>query len=376
MQLVRDIYSTTDFIPLHEPRFIGNEKNYLIDVIDSTFVSSVGAYVDDFESKVAKFTGFNHAVAVVNGTSALHTSLMVAGVGNGDEVLTQSLTFVATCNAIKYCSAEPVFIDIDRSTLGLSSESLEDFLLNHAVVREDACWNKTTGRRIKACVPMNTFGHPVRIDKIKELCRKYQIFLIEDAAESLGSFYNNQHTGKQSDCAILSFNGNKIVTTGGGGMILTDDEGLAKRIRHITTTAKIKHPWNFEHDEIGFNYRMPNINAALGVAQLEQLPVFIEKKRSLAGVYQQWADKNGIGFVCEPAAAKSNYWLNALILDDLKTRDEFLLYVNQHNVMSRPVWVPMHKLKIYADCFKGDLANTELLSDRIVNIPSSVVLNA
>jgi len=376
VKYVQDFYGTKDFIPLHEPRFVGNEKKYLIDTIDSTFVSSVGAYVDEFEKKVAEFTGFKYAIATVNGTSALHAALILAGVQDGDEVITQSLTFVATCNAIHYCGADPVFIDVERATLGLSPESLNNFLEEHTEIRDDGyCWNMITGRRVRACVPMNTFGHPVRIDKIRAACSMHNVFLVEDAAESLGSFYDGQHTGKASDCAVLSFNGNKIITTGGGGMILVDDKKLAVRAKHITTTAKMNHPYRFEHDEIGFNYRLPNLNAALGVAQMEELQGFLEKKRNIAMQYQDWSREVGVEFIVEPERACSNYWLNALQLENVGMRDEFLEYVNGRGVMSRPIWIPMHKLNMYEGCFRTDMKNTEFLSEHIVNIPSSVKLD-
>ena len=376
VKFVHELYGTDDFIPLHEPRFIGNEKKYLLDTIDSTFVSSVGAYVDRFESQVAKYTDIKYAVATVNGTSALHIALLLADVEKNDEVITQSLTFVATCNAISYCGAVPIFVDVDRTTLGLSADSLETFLLEHAEVRDDGyCWNKSTGNRIKACVPMNTFGHPVSIDKLKKVCETYNIFLVEDAAESLGSFTNGVHTGKKSDCAILSFNGNKIVTAGGGGMILTDNESLALKAKHLTTTAKMTHKWNFEHDSVGYNYRMPNLNAALGVAQVEELPNFIKQKRELASTYQDWCKQNDLNMIIEPKAAKSNYWLNAIVLENISQRNDFLEYTNTNNVMSRPVWTPMHKLAMYDNCFKHELNNTEYFENRVVNIPSSVIVN-
>ena len=271
--LVREIYKTNDFIPLHEPRFLGNEKEYLMDTIDSTFVSSVGKYVDDFEIAVANYTGAAYAVATVNGTAALHIALLVAGVKNGDEVITQSLTFVATCNAIRYCNADPVFIDVSKKTLGLSAESMSRFLEENCEIRDDGyCWNKTTGKVVRACVPMHTFGFPVELDEINNLCNRYNISLVEDAAESLGSTYKEKHTGTVGRVAAISFNGNKIITSGGGGMLLTSDKALAQKVKHITTTAKVRHKWAFEHDEVGFNYRLPNVNAALGLAQIESLP--------------------------------------------------------------------------------------------------------
>jgi len=289
ISFVQELYGTTEFIPLHSPRFDGNEKKYLLQTIDSTFVSSVGHFVDTFEQGIADFTGVNYAIATVNGTAALHIALRLAGVEPGTEVITQSLTFVATCNAIRYCGALPVFVDVDRSTLGLSPESLEEFMEEHCEVRDDGhCWNKSSNRRIAACLPMHTFGFPVELNKIKELCDRFHIEMVEDSAESLGSRYRGKHTGNIGKLAILSFNGNKIITTGGGGIILTNDEIVAARAKHITTVAKVVHRWNIEHDEPGYNYRLPNLNAALGVAQLEMLPSFIENKRCLAKKYQEW----------------------------------------------------------------------------------------
>ncbi|MEQ1530169.1 MAG: LegC family aminotransferase [Methylococcales bacterium] len=373
IRLVRDIYQTDAFIPLHEPRFIGNEKSYLNDVIDSTFVSSVGEYVDSFETQMAAYTGAKYAIAAVNGTAALHIALLLAGVKAGEEVITQSLTFVATCNAIHYCGAEPVFVDVDRSTLGLSPLSLAAFLHEVAELRDGETWNKKTGKRIAACVPMHTFGLPANMEALLQVSANYGIPVVEDAAEALGSLFKNQHCGTFGRLSVLSFNGNKIMTTGGGGMILTDDEALAKQAKHLTTTAKQPHPWIFEHDQIGFNYRMPNLNAALGVAQLESLPVFLSNKRQLAQQYASWCQTNGWHFIAEPKHAQSNYWLNALVLENQSQRDEFLHVTNQQGVMTRPVWEPMHHLSMYKHCFRSDLVNTEWAAERIVNIPSSVV---
>ncbi len=376
VRLVRDLYGTEDFIPLHEPRFIGNEKQYLADTIDSTFVSSVGGFVDRFEKNIAQFTGAPYAVATTNGTSALHVALKIAGVKYGDEVITQSFTFVATCNAIRYCNAEPLFLDIDRKTLGLSSESLRMFLDEHCEVRNDGlCWNKTSNRPVRACVPMHTFGFPVQIDELKLLCEKYRIVLVEDAAESLGSTYKERHMGTFGKLAALSFNGNKIITTGGGGMVLTDDEELAIRARHITTTAKVSHKWNFIHDETAYNYRLPNLNAALGVAQLESLPEFIENKRALANKYQEWGKENGIQFINEQSDVRSNYWLNAIVMNDKAERNAILEYTNNNQVMTRPAWTPMHRLEMNKHCQTDALLNTEWFYERLVNVPSSVILN-
>ncbi len=376
VHFVREIYSTDEFIPLHEPRFTGNEKKYLLDTIDSTFVSSVGAYVDEFEQKIMQYTGARYAIATVNGTSALHIALKMAGVESEDEVITQSLSFVATCNAIRYCNAEPLFVDVNRNTLGLSSVSLKAFLDEYCDIRDDSyCWNKISNRIVRACVPMNTFGFPAELDEIKKICGRYNIVLVEDAAESLGSTYNKQHAGTFGKLAAISFNGNKIITTGGGGMVLTNDEALALRIKHITTTAKVPHEWAFVHDETGYNYRLPNLNAALGVAQMESLPEFVKKKRELAICYQAWGAENGIEFIKELSHSRSNYWLNALLTKSKEERDLLLEYTNRRKVMTRPVWTPLHKLSMYQDCLTYNLINTEWLSERIVNVPSSVVLN-
>jgi len=376
VRFVRELYDTEGFIPLYEPKFIGNEKKYLIETIDSTFVSSVGKFVDEFEHKVAEYTGIKYAIATVNGTAALHISLKLSGVEQGTEVITQSLTFVATCNAIRYCGAKPVFIDVDRSTLGLSPQSLENFLEKYCELRDDGyCWNKSSGRRIVVCLPMHTFGFPVKLDEIKQICNRYNINLVEDAAESLGSLYKGHHTGGGGKLSAISFNGNKIITTGGGGMILTNDEDLAVRAKHITTTAKVPHNWVFEHDEVGFNYRLPNLNAALGVAQMESLPTYLESKRNLAKQYQEWGDNYGLKFVQEPDNTQSNYWLNVAVTRDKEQRDAMLETTNKYNVMTRPTWIPMHKLAINQDCLKGSMVNTEWLHERIVNVPSTVILN-
>ena len=371
---VRDQFGTNDFIPLHAPRFEGKEKEYLLDTIDSTFVSTVGAYVTQFEEKVAQYTGARYAIATVNGTLALHAALVVAGVQRNDEVITQPLTFVATCNAIRYCEAEPVFVDIERATLGMSPDSLADFLEHYAEIRDDGlCWNKQTQRVIRACVPMHNFGHPVRINEINELCKRHNIQLVEDAAESLGSFYNGTHTGRFGALAVISFNGNKIITTGGGGMIITDDEDLAQRAKHITTTAKKPHPWLYVHDELGFNYRLPNLNAALGCAQMEALPGYIERKRVLADRYAEWFPDKGYEFIVEPDKTRANYWINAFLTNSREERDTVLKYTNENKVMTRPAWTPMHTLDMYKGCLRVDLSNTEWIEERLVSIPSSVV---
>ena len=375
VDFIQKTYATKDFIPLHEPRFIGNEKKYLNDCIDSTFVSSVGKYVDEFEDLFAKTVGSKYAIATVNGTSALHISLLLADVGKDDEVITQALTFVATCNAISYCQAKPIFVDVDVETMGLSPISLQDFLQNNCEIKNNQCRNKTTGKIIKACVPMHTFGHPCKIDAIKEICESWNIVLVEDSAESLGSIYKNKHTGTFGKLGAFSFNGNKIITSGGGGVIVTDDATLAKKAKHLTTTAKLTHAFEYAHDEIGYNYRMPNLNAALLVAQLEQLEGFIKNKRLLAGEYEKFFTSVGdVTFVKEPENATSNYWLQALRFESLQTRDTFLKYTNKNGVMTRPLWKLMHELEMFKDCQSDGLENSKYLQQRVVNIPSSVTL--
>ncbi|MGE0078088.1 MAG: LegC family aminotransferase [Bacteroidales bacterium] len=372
--------SNQSFIPLHAPVFIGNEKKYLEDCIDSTFVSSVGKYVDKFEEVIAQYTGAKKAIVIVNGTNALHLALLSVGVQNDDEVITQPVTFIATANAISYCNAHPVFIDVDRETLGLSPEKLDLWLSSNTIKRENSITkhietiNKNTQRKIAAVVPMHTFGHPCRIDAIIEVCNKYNIPVVEDAAESLGSFYKDQHTGTFGKIGVLSFNGNKIVTTGGGGMILTNDVELGSKIKHLTTQAKVPHAWEFNHDEIGYNYRMPNVNAALGLAQMENIGKFIESKRTTALEYKKQFDSNNISFFTEPKDSKSNYWLNIILLSDRNKRDEFLKYSNSNGVMTRPLWTLMNKLPMFSNCQTDDLSNAKWLEDRIVNIPSSVRL--
>jgi len=374
INFIQDVYQTTDFIPLHEPCFIGNEKKYLNECIESTFVSSVGKFVDEFEEKISDYTGAKYAVATSSGTSALHIALLLANVKENDEVITQPLTFVATCNAINYCGAQPIFLDVDKDTMGLSPSALKAFLENNTSVKNQQCVNNKTGRVIKACVPMHTFGHPCRIDEIKEICDKYHIFLIEDAAESVGSTYKGRHTGTFGQVGVMSFNGNKIITAGGGGCIVTNDKALAKKAKHLTTTAKVQHKWDFNHDMVGYNYRMPNLNASLLVAQLENLDNFISSKRKLANVYETFFNSNNYVFVKEPMDSKSNYWLNAIILKDKQKRDEFLDETNSSGIMTRPIWTLMNKLPMFECAQCGNLKNSEWLEDRVVNIPSSVIL--
>lgn len=373
IRFARELYSAEDFIPLHRPLFIGNEKKYLLETIDSTYVSSVGSFVDAFEKKIAEYVGARYAVATVNGTAALHTALLVAEVAQGEEVLTQPLTFAATCAAISYCGANPTFIDIDRNTLGMSPANLAEFLEKNCEVRDDGCRNRVTGRMIRACIPMHSFGHPAEIDEIVRICTAHRITVIEDAAESLGSYYQGKHTGTFGDLGVLSFNGNKIMTTGGGGMVLTDDPDLAQRAKHLTTTAKIAHQWEYDHDMVGYNYRMPNINAALGVAQLELLDSFISKKRYIAEQYQRWCATYGVDFQSEPQGSRSNYWLNALLLKTQSERDEFLKFTNDNGVMTRPAWKLMHQLPMYKGCARLSLTDAEVLAAQIVNVPSSVM---
>jgi len=373
-KFIQKMFQTETVLPLHEPRFIGNEKAYLNECIDSTFVSSVGAFVDRFEKEFAAYVGSKYAVATVNGTAALHISLLLAGVEQGDEVITQPLTFIATVNAISYIGAKPVFVDVDRDTMGLSPDALKTFLETHCEMSDARCINKTSGKMIKACVPMHTFGHPCHIDEIKALCDQWHIVLVEDAAESLGSTYKNRHTGTFGVLGAFSFNGNKIITSGGGGVIVTDDEKLAKRAKHITTTAKIPHRWEYVHDEIAYNYRLPNLNAALLCAQMENLDLFLENKRLLTSEYGSFFDAASITLFREPMDARSNYWLQTLILNDKEEQESFLTYTNDHGVMTRPIWRLMNKLEMFKGCQCTDLSNAQWLEERVVNIPSGVRL--
>jgi aminotransferase in exopolysaccharide biosynthesis len=373
---IREIFhKPTEFIPLHEPRFMGNEKKYLNECIDTNFVSSVGEFVVRFEKMCAEYTGAKYAVAAVNGTAALHIALLMAGVTARDEVITQPVTFIATANAISYVGAEPVFVDVDRETMGLSPASMEEFLSLSVEMRDDGyCYNKTSGRRIAACVPMHTFGHPVKLDELRKLCETYHIALVEDAAESLGSIYHGRHTGTFGELGILSFNGNKIITTGGGGMLLTDDEEIAKHAKHITTQAKLPHRWEFVHNEIGYNYRLTNINAALGCAQMESLPEFLRLKRRLSETYQDFFSGSEYIYFSEPENCKSNYWLNVVLAKDRQSRDALLEYTNDNGVMTRPLWRLMNDLEMFKHCQCGDLSNARRFEDRVVNIPSSVIV--
>ncbi len=369
---IRTLFGTSDLIGLHTPVFSGNEKRYLLDTIDSTFVSSVGAYVDRFEEMMAECTATPRAVAVVNGTAALQVSLLLAGVQPGDEVLTQALTFVATANAIVYNGALPVFLDVDRDTMGLSPAAVQAYLETFGELRDGGCYHKKSGRRISACVPMHTFGFPVRLDELLEVCARWQVPVVEDAAESLGSYYKERHTGSFGLLGAFSFNGNKIVTCGGGGAIVSTDARLAQRGKYLTTTAKQPHPYEYFHDEAGFNYRMPNLNAALACAQLEQLDRFVENKRRLAAEYAAYFSGKGICFRTEMPGTRANYWLMCVELENRRDRDRFLKETNDRKVMTRPIWQLMFRLPMYANCYRDEQANALYLEDRIVNIPSSV----
>lgn len=369
---IKSKFPEQDFIPLHAPVFYGNEKKYINEAIDSTFVSSVGKFVDEFEKRICEYTGAAYAVATVNGTAALHMSLLLAGVKKDELVITQPLSFIATCNAISYIGALPLFTDVDERTLGLSVPKLEEFLEEKTILKDKTCFHKESGRRIAACVPMHTFGHPVEIEAMAAVCEKYCVPLVEDAAESIGSRYKGQHTGTFGVVGAFSFNGNKTITCGGGGVIVTNDKQIALLGKHLTTQAKIPHRWNFEHDHIGYNYRMPNLNAALACAQLEELDTFVNAKRELSAEYAGFFAKENVSFVHEPENSYSNYWLNALILKDKEERDNFLGYTNDRGVMTRPTWALMTNLKMFKDCISEDISTAERLESRLVNIPSSV----
>lgn len=375
IQFIRDTYETNEFIPLHVPTFSGNEKQYVGNTIDSTFVSSVGKYVDEFEQSIESYTGSAKAVAIVNGTAALHTALYMAGVKANDLVITQALTFVATCNALYHMGAEPIFVDVSRTCLGLCPKATEDYLQEFARINDAGeCEHKVTGQRIRAVVPMHTFGHPVELDELLDVCTRWHLLLVEDAAESLGSFYKARHTGTLGDFSAISFNGNKVITTGGGGMVLCRDVEAGARTKHVTTTAKVPHPYEFYHDEAGFNYRMPNLNAALGCAQMEMLPNFLKAKRALAHSYGDFFTGTDYQFVLEPDYAESNYWLNAVICQDLDSRNSLLEIANESGVMTRPVWKLMHRLPMFENALRGDLSVSEWLESRLVNLPSSPVV--
>lgn len=373
VDFIKELYPGQDPVPLHAPVFIGNEKQYINDCIDSTFVSYVGKYVTKFEEVTAAYTGAKYAVAVVNGTAALQIALRIAGVNCGDEVITQPLTFVATANAIVHNGAQPVFIDVDIDSMGLSPQSLSDWLSRNASYNKISklTINKITGKRISAIVPMHTFGFPCRINEIVEVAEKYNLPVIEDSAESLGSFVKEKHTGTFGLAGILSYNGNKTITTGGGGMIITDDEEFAVKARHITTTAKIPHKWEYVHDEVGFNFRLTNVLAAIGYAQMEKFDDILANKRNTALTYKDFFINKEVQFITEKPETRVNYWLNCLKSKDKEHRDSFLHYTNNNGVMTRPIWRLMNKLPMFSSCVTSDLSNAQNLEDRIVNIPSS-----
>jgi len=376
IEFIKTLYPNMDTIPLHAPVFKGNEKEYLDDCIKTSFVSYVGKYVSKFEEMTTKYTGSKYAIAVVNGTVALQVAMQLAGVKPQDEVITQPLTFVATANAIAHVGATPVFVDVDSDTLGMSPDKLDDFLNQNTKweKKTEKLINLSSSRPISAIVPMHTFGHPCRIDEITEIAEKYGIPVIEDSAESLGSFYKGKHTGTFGQAGVISYNGNKTITTGGGGMILTDDEDLARKIKHITTTAKIPHQWEYVHDEIAYNYRLTNVNAAIGVAQMEKIDAMLANKASIAEKYALFCNENDIKFFDQPVNARSNYWLNAILLSDKRERDDFLRYTNENGIITRPIWKLMNKLEMYKKCLHGDLSNAESLENKIVNIPSGANL--
>jgi len=373
VEFIRDTYKTNEFIALHEPSFNGNELSYVTDAIKSTYVSSVGKFVDEFEKGIERYTASPGAVSTVNGTAALHASMYVAGVEAGEVVITQALTFVATCNAIHHMGAQPVFVDVSKSTMGLCPKALELFLEENAVLAVDGSYLKSSKKRIRAVIPMHTYGHPVELDEIVVICKKWKLVLIEDAAESLGSFYKGQHTGTFGEFGAISFNGNKVITTGGGGMVLCASEDSKQTVKHVTTTAKVPHPYEFFHDVAGFNYRMPNLNAALGVGQLEVLNSHLLKKRQLAMHYKAFFKDSEYSFFDEPVNTRSNFWLNSLVCLNLDARNDLIKKANIAGIMMRPIWTPMHKLPVFKGALRGDLSNTEWFESRVINIPSSPV---
>lgn len=372
IEFIRNKFATNDFIPLHAPVFNGNERKYVMDTIDSTFVSSVGAYGDKAEQMMAEISQTQKAVAVVNGTSGLQIAMQLTGVQAGEEVLTQALTFVATANAIHYTGAEPVFLDVDYDTMGLSAKAVSEFLEAFGEKRENGTFNKKTGKRLAACVPMHTFGFPVHLDALMAVCNEWNIPVVEDAAESLGSYYKGKHTGSFGALGVFSFNGNKIVTCGGGGMIVTQNEEVGKLGKHLTTTAKVPHPYEYVHDHVGYNFRMPNLNAALVCAQLEQLDAFLANKRALAQEYAEFFAEQKVIFRKELENTQANYWLMCVELENLEERNAFLKATNDAKTMTRPIWQLMYRLPMYQHCYRDTQKNAEFLEERIVNIPSSV----
>jgi Predicted pyridoxal phosphate-dependent enzyme apparently involved in regulation of cell wall biogenesis len=371
IHFIKQIYKNVDHVLLHAPAFIGNEKKYLDDCIDTTFVSSVGKYVDRFEDAIAKYTGANRAVVCVNGTMALFMALKLCGIKPDEKVITQPLTFIATANAIAYCYAHPVFLDVDEDTMGLSPTKVRLWLERNAAVKSDGCYDKHSGKKIRAVVPMHTFGHPVKIDDFVKLCDEWKLALIEDAAESIGSFYKGRHTGTYGEIGCMSFNGNKTITCGGGGILLFQNKEKGDYAKHITTQAKIPHRWEFKHDAIGYNLRMPNINAALGCAQLECIDTILANKRETSRMYKDFfSNTDDISFFDEPKDCKSNFWLNAVLLRDKRERDIFLAETNDNGIQTRPIWELMNRLPMFISATRGDLSTAEMFADRIVNIPS------
>lgn len=373
IEMVRSQFKDLEFIPLHAPTFRGNEKKYLNECIDTTFVSSVGAFVDRFEKNLADLSEVPKSVAVVNGTAALHCALKLLGVDEKQEVISQSLTFIATANAISYLGAKPVFVDVDLDTMGLSPKALQEFLLEFGDKREDGTYNKKTQKKIGACVVMHTFGFAARIEELLTVCDDWKIPLIEDAAEAIGSTSNGKPLGSFGEMGVFSFNGNKIITSGGGGALVSSKEEWMVKAKHLTTTAKVQHPYEFIHDQVGFNYRMPNINAALLCAQMEQLEEFIERKRALATFYKRECELNRLKFRWERENTKANFWLMCIETQDKKERDEILENTNAQKVMTRPIWRLMHHLPMFMDCQRDSQVNAQFLEERIINIPSSVI---
>jgi len=370
IKFIKKLFDSDEILALHQPVFMGNEKRYLNECIDTTFVSSVGKFVDRFENMIKVYTGAKYAIASVNGTAGLHVALKLVGVQRGTEVITQPLTFVATCNAIRYCDANPIFVDVDIDTMGLSPNSLQKFIDEYTEQRNGYCFNKKTGNKISAVLPMHTFGRPCRIKEIADICKEFNLALVEDAAESLGSYYQEQHTGTFGEFGVFSFNGNKVITSGGGGIIVTNDPTLAKKAKHITTTAKLAHPYEFIHDDEAFNYRLPNINAALGCAQMESLDIILDNKRLLAEEYNAFFEEKSIVFAKALNETKQNHWLNAILLENKSIRDDFLKQTNDAGVMTRPIWRLMNKLKMFNKYHTDDLENALWLEERVVNIPS------
>ena len=374
VNFIRSVYNTENDIHLHEPRFIGNEKKYLLDTIESTFVSSVGPYVDQFEREMSIITDTERAIAVANGTCALQVSLELAGVKSGDEVLTQALTFVATANSISYLKATPIFIDVDLDTMGLSPKALKEFLNLNAELRNDGSYNKKTGKKISACMPMHTFGFMCRIDEIVEVCNEWKIPVIEDSAEALGSKYKGKSSGSFGLLGAFSFNGNKIITSGGGGAITTNNMAIGNEAKHLTTTAKIPHKWEYNHDKVGYNFRLPNLNSALACAQLEQLENMKNSKKNIYNQYKDFFQHKEINLVDIPQDTDWNYWLMSILLENKKDRDIFLEETNKQGIMTRPIWTLMYRLPMYERAQRDSQKNAEYLEERIVSLPSSAIL--